>query len=839
MALVTTETSIRPAAKLAAPWRLHALILLSLSYALSGKLSLMLAVAPGFASALFIPAGLAIAAVLISGYHTLPWIFLGSVLFSVWNGDVARGPINSTVIAAVLLMSVAATAQAAVGGALLRRALGRYIWMDHGKPIIRFGLLTPFICTISASLSVATLHGLGIIPREALLSSWCIWWIGDSLAVLIMVPLMLMLCGEPRKLWRRRLLTVGIPMMSGLLLFVIIFLRFSDWEKQQSFLEFDRLSQQVSDRIQTRFEGQEIFLQQAESFLSGGEDINQDSFKSRVGNIFTRYPAVMAVEWTPRVLASERKQYEAQHRVRIREKSADGKTLAIAPERDVYYPVTYIEPRQGNEEVLGFNLAGQRIPLSMLDAAASTGRTLISPPITLLQDRSASGIHHGLLVIYPVLSGAAGPGFVATVVRINQFMSDALPFLQGQLSVRLVDREAQVKLFDNFNVGAQPLFSANLYFGGRDYILQTTPTAEYLRAHRTWQSWAILVAGLLFTSLLAMALLLSTGHAARTEALVDVRTADLRDEKNFTEAVINGLPGIFYMLNGRGQLTHWNTNFANLIGIRDGVFTAGEVLKSILIEDRVAIQDAFHRVHATRGYKELEVRHVGVDGSIHHYLLNGQYIEIAGQPYMFGTGLDMTEMHNAKTRLQSANTELKKRVEEVRALQMLLQEQAIRDPLSGLYNRRYLDEMLERELAKAKREGYCVSVVMGDIDHFKDLNDSHGHQAGDEVIRMLATLLRGQARASDILCRFGGEEFLFALPGLNIDGAYERVDQWRALFAKQSISFGKSKISSTISFGIATYPIHGKTGNQLIAVADEALYIAKAKGRNRVEYFET
>ncbi|WP_161554206.1 diguanylate cyclase [Stenotrophobium rhamnosiphilum] len=812
-----------------------ALLSLIVAYVLGGKLSMALVVAPGFAAAIFAPAGIAIGAVLIGGYMTLPWIFAGSILFCLWNGAVVNGHLDAHAIYAVLLMSLAAVAQAAVGGAVLRRALGPSIAMDHGRPLIRFAIFTPLICTISASLSLASLFLLGAISREILVSSWFIWWIGDSLAVLLVVPLTLMLCGEPRQLWRRRLITVGIPMVGGLLLFVVIFLRFGSWEKRQALLEFDRLSQQVSDRIQTRFEGQEIFLQQAEAFLSSGDAVTEESFKNRVGRIFMRYPSVMAVEWAPRVMDNERQDFEARNNLRIREQSADRKTFVTAPEHKVYYPINFIEPRSGNEEMLGFNLADQRIPLAVLNAAATAERTLISPPITLLQDRGKEGIHRGLLVLYPVSSGPEGPGFVASVIRVNQFMNNALPFLKGQLYLRIVDREATVTLFDNFQAGTKTSFEASLHFGGRDYHLQTAPSAEYFRSHRAWQSWAILVVGLSFTALLSMALLLSTGHAARIEALVISRTADLNDEKNFSETVINSLPGVFYMLDRAGDLTQWNSNFGRVFSLGESNVKTEDVLKTIVKEDHALIEEAIRRVYATRGYAEVEVRQDMGDGKLRHYLVNGQYTKIAGRHYMFGTGMDLTEIQNARARLHGANVELERRVKEIHALQALLQEQAIRDPLSGLYNRRYLDETLDRELSKAQREGYPISIVMGDIDHFKNLNDTYGHQAGDAVIRLLSGLLRDHARASDILCRFGGEEFLLVMPGIGMDDAYVRVDQWRALFAQQRLSFGVFELSATVSFGISAYPVHGKTAERLIAVADEALYLAKANSRNRVE----
>ncbi|TXI82947.1 MAG: diguanylate cyclase, partial [Cupriavidus sp.] len=200
--------------------------------------------------------------------------------------------------------------------------------------------------------------------------------------------------------------------------------------------------------------------------------------------------------------------------------------------------------------------------------------------------------------------------------------------------------------------------------------------------------------------------------------------------------------------------------------------------------------------------------------------------------------MDLTEIQNAQSRLRSANAQLERRVEEIHALQAQLQEQAIRDPLSGLFNRRYMDETLDRELARALREGYPVSVVLCDIDYFKALNDNYGHQAGDEVIRAVARFFREQARASDILCRFGGEEFLLVLPGMSPENALERVDAWRRKFAEQRVIFGAYELSATLSFGISSYPAHGDTPELLIAAADQALYVAKRKGRNRVEHRE-
>jgi diguanylate cyclase (GGDEF)-like protein len=123
---------------------------------------------------------------------------------------------------------------------------------------------------------------------------------------------------------------------------------------------------------------------------------------------------------------------------------------------------------------------------------------------------------------------------------------------------------------------------------------------------------------------------------------------------------------------------------------------------------------------------------------------------------------------------------------------------------------------------------------MGDLDHFKVVNDEFGHLAGDEVLRVFGDLMKRSSRGSDIYCRYGGEEFLLVLPGMTVAGAVDRAEQLRIAFAAKTVSFGELQISVTASFGVAHFPLDGDSGDELIAAADRALYSAKASGRNCV-----
>jgi diguanylate cyclase (GGDEF)-like protein len=168
-------------------------------------------------------------------------------------------------------------------------------------------------------------------------------------------------------------------------------------------------------------------------------------------------------------------------------------------------------------------------------------------------------------------------------------------------------------------------------------------------------------------------------------------------------------------------------------------------------------------------------------------------------------------------------------------LQERLRYQAIRDPLTDLFNRRYMEESLDREVRRAARHRRELGVIMLDLDHFKSFNDTSGHEAGDTLLRGLAGLLQTRIRAEDIACRYGGEEFTVILPDASLDVTRQRAEQLRDRAQHLTVDYrGQLLGPLAISLGIAVFPQHGATGEELLRAADAALYRAKHEGRNRV-----
>jgi len=168
-------------------------------------------------------------------------------------------------------------------------------------------------------------------------------------------------------------------------------------------------------------------------------------------------------------------------------------------------------------------------------------------------------------------------------------------------------------------------------------------------------------------------------------------------------------------------------------------------------------------------------------------------------------------------------------------LREALRSQSIRDPLTGLFNRRYMEESLERELRRAERNRKCVGVIMIDLDHFKAFNDTFGHDAGDLVLREFGNLLRARTRKEDIACRYGGEEFLLVLPDATLEDTSRRAEQLREATKQLDVHFqGRPLGAITCSMGVAVFPDTAGDRSELVSVADAALYRAKIEGRDRV-----
>ena len=199
---------------------------------------------------------------------------------------------------------------------------------------------------------------------------------------------------------------------------------------------------------------------------------------------------------------------------------------------------------------------------------------------------------------------------------------------------------------------------------------------------------------------------------------------------------------------------------------------------------------------------------------------------------------DVTERKQVEKRLRSVNERLQSQLIEIGFLQSKLREQAIRDPLTNLFNRRYLEETLDHELARATRESYPVCIMMIDLDHFKKINDTYGHEAGDYLLKAIADTLSEETRRGDFACRYGGEEFVIVMPNINRVIAHERGTELRNALNSLCVLYERYHLTITISMGIACYPSDGASRDAILRAADRAMYGAKEAGRDHILLYD-
>jgi len=194
------------------------------------------------------------------------------------------------------------------------------------------------------------------------------------------------------------------------------------------------------------------------------------------------------------------------------------------------------------------------------------------------------------------------------------------------------------------------------------------------------------------------------------------------------------------------------------------------------------------------------------------------------------------ELLDAQERLRIANEELQKQLDEITKLEQQVREQAIRDALTGLYNRHHLLDVLEAEFCRAERKGHPIAFMLIDLDHFKEVNDVYGHQAGDLALQAATQTISSLTRRSDIAFRYGGEEFVILLPQTPLEGALQVAETVRQQVEGLGLKHAASDVKPvvTLSLGVASLiPALDGDGDRLIKAADEALYHAKKTGRNR------
>ncbi|ANG62434.1 hypothetical protein A8C75_07990 [Marinobacterium aestuarii] len=527
------------------PAWLAAVLILCIVYALVGRLALLLAIPPGYATAIFPSAGIAVAALLIWGNRLWPGVFLGSMLLNGWVG-LEQGALSLVALQLSLGAASGAALQALTGAWLVQRVVGYPTSQSREQDIFRFMLLAgPVACLVNASVGATSLYAGGVISIAEYGYSWFTWWVGDTIGVLIAAPLMFICFSRPRSLWWGRRHSVAVPLLLSLASVVLLFVWVSKWEAQRTELEFRKASSEAAESLRASVASYLDSVASIERFFVSSSRVMRPEFRAFVENMLLKKPGIQGLGWNPRITETQRAGFEELVQAEgfpgfaITERDATG-ALVRAGRRPDYVVATYLEPLGDNGKALGFDVASSSERLEALNRARDTGLAVATAPITLVQE---GGAQSGFLLFHPVYLGASNTaadrrqnltGFAVGVFRVGDIVDAVLNArLPGNIMLSIDDRGASDggHLYGTENhagfESASYGFTADIDVGGRHWTLQFWPSAGYMSGHRGWQAWGVLATGLLFTSVLGAFLLAMTGRAYEVGVLVQRRTAEL------------------------------------------------------------------------------------------------------------------------------------------------------------------------------------------------------------------------------------------------------------------------------------------------------------------------
>ncbi|MVW74517.1 CHASE domain-containing protein [Pseudomonas xionganensis] len=523
------------------PWFLHCLLLVAV-YALAGRLAL-LAIPPGFASAIFPPIGIALAATLLWGYRLLPGVWLGSTLL---NLSIAPA-LDANAVQLALVIASGSTLACALGAWLIQRLVGYPDPLTDERSIFLTLLLGgPLACLVSAALGSGSLVLFGVIPLSHWpISAWT-WWVGDSIGVLIALPLTLILFAQPRVLWRSRASTVGLPLLAGCALVVLIFLRASQVEQNELRYRVHEQAKLMLASLQLSFRQQSLTLQSIERLFAASQQVERDEFKRFVTPLRKQLPGLHALSWNPWISAAERPRFEQQQRelgltdFHIRQRNADG-SLQPAGSHMAHTPILYIEPASDAPRTLGVDVYVDPLRQAALNQARDSGEQRMLAPISLIQDDQP---RPGVLLYQPVYRGKLPAtvterrqqlyGFVVAVLRADELIEHALAaYPRDDYQLQVLDiQDTPALLYGPAKLELPPyaeplLWREQLEVAGRLLQVSIAPSTALLNHQRSLQSWAVLAGGLLLCSLLGGFLLSVSGRAEQIRQQVRQRTLEL------------------------------------------------------------------------------------------------------------------------------------------------------------------------------------------------------------------------------------------------------------------------------------------------------------------------
>lgn len=831
-----------------------------LLYMASGWLSLQISAINAFTAVIFFPAGVALAACLTYRLHqVVPGIFLGAYLLNLFFTQ-SQNVLSPAGQLLPLVIAVASSLQAMIGSKVMRRFVSAEFTLSHEREILRFIVCVPLICLISATLSVTalSLHQDGV---ETFLSNWAGWWAGDSMGILIALPLVMSFCGQPDRIWRSRRWLMSIQVTVSLLIIVALTYEIKQFENRQLDDRFNIRTLEVGTLFRVALRSEELIQESVAQLFAASAVVTREEFSEFVSwSTSFEQQHIQVIEWLPKITHAERERYEQEQRAyfgpdfAITEFVEQG-VLGPASARDVYFPITFLEPEWDNKPAQGFDPTSSAVSRQVIQDAILTGEPRARPPLKIMRDNSRVDALISYRAVYEQANGKMTldpeqgevAGLVNMVIRIEDFINDILIESENRdFTLQWLD-VASGEFYYRQPIKTDLAMTHEVPFelAGRQMKLIFNPTLHYLEANQSNLANLALVGGFLLAGLFSLLFLSITGRSYRIAAEVHQRTEELSKATHraqeserrirdvlenmrqteqkllLSDVAFNSTSEAMMITDAMKRVIAVNSAFTQMTGYDEGevVGQYPDFLVTGLSEkDYQQFSEAFWQAMNTDGIWRGEVQ------SQHK---NGQ---------TFPAYLSMSAVYDTERNLTNMVAVFAD-ISEVKQAQATIERHANYDTLTELPNRRLFTDRLEQAIRRAHRDNEKLCLMFLDLDRFKDVNDTLGHEFGDELLRQMAVRIQDCVREVDTVARLGGDEFTIILS--DFDNKSDAVNIARKLITEieKPITIKEQTLRVTTSIGVTFYPDDALETGMLIQNADRSMYAAKDMGGSAFKFY--
>jgi len=526
-------------------------VCLAMAYACFGFLGDLLTTHAIDAAAIWPASGVALAACLIWGRGVWPGIFIGAFIINAWIGfDISSSQAIFRSCLLLTVISFGAVLQALTAHFLMTRLNGHQLLFQSNKEIcLLLCLGGAMCCLISSSIGVSSLVYAGFIPFNQYLSNWFVWWLGDTIGVVIFTPLTLVFFAEPREHWKPRINSVAVPLFVALILVITVFLYASQQEQKHQSIQFESYMSNLSRELEAKVKQQLESIHVLTSFFEHSEVVTRDEFNKFSKRILAQQNETQALVWLAYVKGEERQSFEQQ----IKHEGFDDfkvfdkqSPLRVAGQHESYSVVTYIEPFENNKKALGLNVLSDPVIAETLLKAIRTGGVTSTPGVKLVQDNQKG---EGIVIYHPVYNRGKvfgdfesrkqnTVGFVASVFYVKNIIQSTLTALDSHNVVfELYDWSSHARprlLYSNkakssaqSDKQAIDQFSYRHRFDIADRQWSVHFSSQYSFHSKSGSTWLVLSGGLIFTAMFTGFLMALSGRSHVIKQAVEDRTKDL------------------------------------------------------------------------------------------------------------------------------------------------------------------------------------------------------------------------------------------------------------------------------------------------------------------------